>query len=240
MHKRKSHRPWLACTCLLAMSVAALPHNVSARPAEGSQTSAIQPLTDATAIAPVNSGPAEPPRPRAKITIGPEAVVADAQAYAIRTQVAGRAMMVTFSSSAPQGQPQPTHPAIYGPSPSGSPVAGIITSRFGPRFHPLSGQWRSHQGVDVAAGEGTPVIATANGLVSNAGWAGGYGLLVSLDHPSGWQTRYGHMSRLNVRPGQAVMAGDVIGFVGSTGRSTGPHLHYEIRRNGHAIDPALD
>jgi len=119
------------------------------------------------------------------------------------------------------------------------PVAARgLTSGFGIRQHPILGTLRAHNGVDLAATYGSPIVATANGVVGTAGWSGGYGLLVSLDHGSGLQTRYGHMSRVNVAPGQQVHKGDVIGYVGSTGMSTGPHLHYEIRINGQAINPA--
>jgi murein DD-endopeptidase MepM/ murein hydrolase activator NlpD len=105
------------------------------------------------------------------------------------------------------------------------------------RRHPLLGILRAHDGVELAAPMGSPVIATADGVVSTAAWAGGYGLLVAVEHGRGRQTRYAHLSRLNVAVGQRVRHGEVIGFVGSTGRSTGPHLHYETRVNGRAINP---
>ncbi|BBD98241.1 M23 family peptidase [Sphingobium amiense] len=112
-----------------------------------------------------------------------------------------------------------------------------ITSAFGMRAHPLLGGMRNHQGIDLAAPIGTPVRAAADGIVSQAGWSGGYGLLVAIDHGQRMATRYGHMSRLAVEPGQRVLRNSVIGYVGSTGRSTGPHLHYEVLRNGRAVDP---
>lgn len=122
--------------------------------------------------------------------------------------------------------------------PSRAPL-GIkrLTSGFGPRVHPILGGVRNHSGVDLAAAAGTPVRATADGVVSQAGWAGGYGLLVAIRHPSGTVTRYGHMSRIAAESGGIVRKGDVIGYVGSTGRSTGPHLHYEVLVNGRAVDP---
>ena len=94
-----------------------------------------------------------------------------------------------------------------------------------------------HSGVDLAAPQGTPVQATADGVVTSAGWRGGYGILISLGHGSGVQTRYAHLSAIAVQPGTRVRAGQVIGYVGSTGNSTGPHLHYEVRVNGRAINP---
>jgi murein DD-endopeptidase MepM/ murein hydrolase activator NlpD len=112
-----------------------------------------------------------------------------------------------------------------------------MTSAFGNRLHPILGTWRAHSGVDLAAPLGSPIAATSNGRVNRAGWNGGYGLYIAVDHPGGVETRYGHMSRLNVVEGQTVRRGDIIGFVGSTGQSTGPHLHYEVRLNGRAVDP---
>lgn len=116
--------------------------------------------------------------------------------------------------------------------------AAGMTSGFGMRVNPVIGGLRQHSGVDLAARAGSPIVATSDGAVKTAEWNGGYGLFVALDHGGGLQTRYGHMSRLNVSAGQRVRKGDVIGYVGSTGRSTGPHLHYEVRMNGQAVDPA--
>jgi murein DD-endopeptidase MepM/ murein hydrolase activator NlpD len=113
----------------------------------------------------------------------------------------------------------------------------IVSSSFGMRRHPISGQARLHAGVDIPAVLGTPILAAADGRVSTAGQQGGYGLLVTLEHKGGLQTRYGHMSAVSVSSGQRIKKGQVIGFVGSTGHSTGPHLHYETRINGQAVDP---
>lgn len=122
--------------------------------------------------------------------------------------------------------------------PSRTPLEGMtMTSNFGLRIHPVLGGARAHKGVDLAAPVGTPIYATADGLVGKAAWFGGYGLYVQLQHGNNLETRYGHMSRLNVAEGQHVRKGDVIGFVGSTGRSTGPHLHYEVRVSGAAVNP---
>lgn len=122
--------------------------------------------------------------------------------------------------------------------PSGMPVAArALTSRFGMRAHPVLGGYRMHSGVDLAAPTGTPVSAPGAGVVTFADWSGGYGLLVTVDHGNGMQTRFAHLSRLKVSPGQKVERGQLLGLVGSTGRSTGPHLHYEMRQNGRAIDP---
>ncbi|MYL99678.1 peptidoglycan DD-metalloendopeptidase family protein [Novosphingobium sp. FGD1] len=122
--------------------------------------------------------------------------------------------------------------------PSRNPLmASRMSSNFGMRDHPILGGRRGHKGVDLAAPVGTPIYATADGTVSRASWFSGYGLYISLEHGADMQTRYGHMSRLNVAEGQRVHKGDVIGFVGSTGNSTGPHLHYEVRVSGEAVNP---
>lgn len=122
--------------------------------------------------------------------------------------------------------------------PSLVPVEGVkLTSDFGMRWHPVLGGRRAHKGVDLAAPAGTPIRASADGTVERADWFSGYGLFVALEHGGEIETRYGHMSRLNVAAGQRVRKGDVIGYVGSTGRSTGPHLHYEVRIAGEAVNP---
>ncbi len=122
--------------------------------------------------------------------------------------------------------------------PSRDPLQNTrLTSNFGMRNHPVLGGRRAHSGIDLGAPVGTPVYATADGVISRASWFGGYGLFISIEHGGDLQTRYGHMSRLNVADGQKVRKGDVIGFVGSTGRSTGPHLHYEVRVDGAAVNP---
>ncbi|HMP55341.1 MAG TPA: M23 family metallopeptidase [Novosphingobium sp.] len=112
-----------------------------------------------------------------------------------------------------------------------------VTSGFGLRVHPVHGTRRVHAGVDLAAGTGAPVIVSSPGVVVQAGWLGGYGLCVTIDHGGATQTRYGHLSRLGVGVGQRVRAGQVIGLVGSTGVSTGPHLHYEVRVQGTPVNP---
>ena len=118
------------------------------------------------------------------------------------------------------------------------PVPGGISSSFGMRFHPVLHYFRMHRGMDFHASYGTPILAVTDGRVSAAGWAGGYGNQVRLDHGGGLVTSYSHMSRIAVEPGSAVRQGEVIGYVGSTGLSTGPHLHYEVYRDGTPIDPA--
>jgi murein DD-endopeptidase MepM/ murein hydrolase activator NlpD len=109
-------------------------------------------------------------------------------------------------------------------------LPAVISSVFGSRVHPVTGQIRFHQGTDLAAAAGTPVVAAFSGRVEVAGWMGGYGLMVVLSHGSDTETRYAHLSEILVQDGQEVKQGTVIGLVGSTGLSTGPHLHFELWR----------
>jgi len=119
-----------------------------------------------------------------------------------------------------------------------TPVDGArITSSFGMRFHPVLGYSRMHKGVDFGVPYGSPIVAAAAGKVVYSGWHGGHGNYVKIQHNSQLATGYGHMSRFAVKSGQMVKQGQVIGYVGSTGLSTGPHLHYELWRNGQAVDP---
>lgn len=123
--------------------------------------------------------------------------------------------------------------------PQGSPVPGRkISSRFGTRRDPLNGRQALHGGLDFSAPKGDPVRATAAGTVEFAGRRGGYGKLIVIDHGNGMTTRFGHLSSIGVVKGERITRGALIGKVGSTGRSTGPHLHYEVRRRGQVRDPA--
>lgn len=151
----------------------------------------------------------------------------------------------SMDKSVPLGSAQPTGGVIPGFAAARSvsipalvPVDGTrFSSGFGMREHPVLGGRRAHKGIDLAAPTGTPIHATADGVVSRADWFSSYGLYVSLEHGGSIETRYGHMSRLNVAAGQQVHKGDIIGYVGTTGRSTGPHLHYEVRIDGDAVNP---
>ena len=119
-------------------------------------------------------------------------------------------------------------------TPSIWPAAGYVSSPYGLRFNGTE----FHQGIDIAADMGTPIVATADGVVTAAGWNGGYGNMVDVDHGGGIVTRYGHASAVAVTVGQQVRRGEVIAYVGSTGRSTGPHVHYEVRVDGQPVNPA--
>ena len=122
--------------------------------------------------------------------------------------------------------------------PSGMPVGGVtMSSSYGMRTHPVLGGRRSHNGVDLAGPTGTPVYATADGVVGKAEWFSSYGNYIQIEHGGEMQTRYAHLSGYAVASGEQVRKGQLIGFVGSTGRSTGPHLHYEVRVAGEAVDP---
>lgn len=117
------------------------------------------------------------------------------------------------------------------------PVIGRISSNFGTRFHPVDRKMKFHGGIDIAVPKGTSIGAAADGVVKFAGWKGGYGYAVIIEHPDGTETLYGHNQKLLVEEGQTVSAGDPISLSGSTGKSTGPHLHFEVRENGHAVNP---
>ncbi len=122
--------------------------------------------------------------------------------------------------------------------PSAQPVKGTaLTSGYGVRSDPFRGRAAMHAGIDLAAPIGTPIYATADAVVNRSEWAGGYGNLVELNHGRGIQTRYGHLTRSTVQSGQQIKRGQLIGYMGSTGRSTGSHLHYEVRIDGKAVNP---
>ena len=117
------------------------------------------------------------------------------------------------------------------------PAQGPVTSYFGYRYHPILHFTRFHAGIDIGAGWGSPIVAAADGQVAAAGWAGGYGREVQIAHGGGVVSLYGHMSEIVAQPGSFVRAGQVIGYVGSSGLSTGPHVHFEVRENGTPVNP---
>ena len=127
--------------------------------------------------------------------------------------------------------------ALVSATPSMWPIAGWISSDFGNRRDPFTGETAFHPGLDISADHGAPVHAPADGVVEGAAYNGNYGNLITLDHGFGLLTRYGHLSRYAVYVGQQIRRGEVIGFVGSTGRSTSPHLHYEVFVNGQLTNP---
>jgi murein DD-endopeptidase MepM/ murein hydrolase activator NlpD len=130
-----------------------------------------------------------------------------------------------------------TREILLAATPSMMPVKGYPSDRYGQRSDPFSGDKEFHPGLDISAPKGTKVVATADGLVVFAGRRPGYGNLVGIEHKFGISTRYGHLDRYTVRAGQRVKRGDIIGFVGSTGRTTGPHLHYEVRFQNQPLNP---
>jgi murein DD-endopeptidase MepM/ murein hydrolase activator NlpD len=127
--------------------------------------------------------------------------------------------------------------ALMNATPSIWPLHGWLSAGFGMRRDPFSGERDFHPGLDISADKGTPIVATAAGKVELAAPTGDYGNLVVLDHGYGLVTRYGHLSKFAVWPGRAVNRGDILGYVGATGRATGPHLHYEVLANGQLINP---
>ncbi|MEW6107677.1 MAG: M23 family metallopeptidase [Nitrospirota bacterium] len=126
---------------------------------------------------------------------------------------------------------------IYIATPKGWPVDGHITSPYGSREHPVTHAKDFHSGIDIASEPGNTIRATADGIVSFAGWSGGNGNLVVMEHGFGFSTFYAHNKKVNVRVGQRVRRGDIIGYIGSTGNSTGPHVHYEVWKDGRSINP---
>lgn len=163
--------------------------------------------------------------------ISPEDVKANETALGV-SDPSFRMLHDNWGSAA--GAPARTQVAI----PSINPVEAMtFSSGFGNRRAPTRGASRMHKGVDIRGPVGTPIYATADGIVGRAQWVSGYGKYVELEHGNAIETRYGHMSALNVYAGQRVRKGEIIGFMGSTGRSTGSHLHYEVRIAGEAVNP---
>ena len=128
--------------------------------------------------------------------------------------------------------------SLLASTPSIWPVKGWLTSTFGYRSSPFTGRREMHKGLDIATRSGTPIIAPADGLVVFAGREGGFGNMIILDHGYGITTRYGHCSSIDAKLGQKIKRGDVIARIGSTGRSTGPHVHYEVAVNGVSVNPS--
>ncbi len=160
-----------------------------------------------------------------------QAVVEGIRARKAEFEAQYNALQAQISASVSRGNPTPgNHRFIW-------PVNGPITSPFGPRTHPITGDSRMHTGVDIGASSGTPIKAAGDGVVVMAGYNGGYGNWTLIDHGDGTATGYAHQSSIGVRIGQQVSTGEVIGQVGSTGASTGPHLHWEVRVNGTPVDP---
>jgi murein DD-endopeptidase MepM/ murein hydrolase activator NlpD len=127
--------------------------------------------------------------------------------------------------------------SLLASTPTTWPVRGWVTSSFGQRTSPFTGKLQMHEGLDIAARPGTPVKATADGVVIYSGWKSDFGKLVTIDHGYGYRTRYGHLLKIYVKNGTRVKRGDTIGAVGNTGRSTGPHLHYEVKVRGLPVNP---
>lgn len=172
---------------------------------------------------------------------GPVTVAAPPPSGAVTVLVAPPAAGVTVARAADGAGAIASVEPLPGPddaaaSPASSRRLGV-SSGYGYRIHPILRSVRFHSGIDLARPAGTRVLAATAGIVRRAGWAAGYGLMVTVDHGGGIETRYAHLSSVAVGPGQRLGKGDLIGQVGSTGRSTGPHLHYEVRRNGRAVSP---
>jgi len=159
------------------------------------------------------------------------------QLYALRTSALNGVTTIALVSGASSKNLTTADWLRLAQAPNLWPVQGIVTGSFGERIDPFNGEGAFHSGVDISSSYGTPVIAPADGIVTAAEVMGGYGRLVELNHGRGISTRYGHLSGFAVLPGEHVRRGDVIGYVGLTGRSTGPHLHYEVRINDTPVNP---
>jgi len=147
------------------------------------------------------------------------------------SSAAFRDRMMAWSAPAPM-------PVTQDPPPMRIPaVLPPLSSTFGYRLHPIQGTYKLHSGIDIPGHAGTPILASGPGIVRFAGWAGGYGNMIEIDHGNGLETRYGHLSRILVAAGAPVASGQQIALMGSTGMSTGNHLHFEVRRGGRATDP---
>ena len=149
-------------------------------------------------------------------------------------QAARAAAAAAAAQSVGQGS---SYTWVQGTGQLGWPVSGEITSPYGYRVHPIWGTTIYHSGIDIGVDEGTPVHAADSGVIVWSGWMGGYGYAVVIDHGNGLSTLYGHNSELAVDEGQSVSKGQVVAYAGSTGNSTGPHVHFEVRENGDPVDP---
>ena len=155
----------------------------------------------------------------------------------LKERQAARAAAAAAAAAQSSGGQGASDNWVQGTGQLGWPVSGEITSPYGYRVHPIWGTTIYHSGIDIGVDEGTPVHAADGGVVVWSGWMGGYGYAVVIDHANGLSTLYGHNSELAVDEGQSVAKGQVISYAGSTGNSTGPHVHFEVRVNGDPVDP---
>jgi Peptidase family M23 len=197
----------------------------------------LQPLTPGVKAAGIG-GPVEPWPERDRLLT--EAGTVGREAFGVHTDLDAliRQANIIATASEEAADSAVAHHRELAATPTIMPTEGFITSLFSAmRFHPILHVVRPHEGLDITAAWGNPVVAPAAGRVVRVGRDGGYGLLVEIDHGYGLQTRYAHLSRIAVRDSEWVKRGDVVGYIGSTGLSTGPHLHYEVRLNGRPVNP---
>jgi murein DD-endopeptidase MepM/ murein hydrolase activator NlpD len=206
---------------LAAMAAAADPRDAAER------------LADANGADLLDCCGGDPRRRQVTVAVTPASRAVAAVVPRVRARAA--AAFVTPVTRLPGATVGVSSPAMVGGR--AWPVQAPLTSGFGMRTHPLTGAGRLHAGIDLGARLGTPIRAAAAGVVTAAGPMGGYGATVDLRHADGTVTRYAHQSRVLVRPAQRVAVGQVIGLVGSTGASTGPHLHFEVRTASGPVDP---
>jgi murein DD-endopeptidase MepM/ murein hydrolase activator NlpD len=211
--------------------------DLSRRDAEVRQIAGIEPLEQDVLLAGVGGPGLEGPESHSlysvDLSLGEAAFAATYDLEAL-----DRRAMLLSESMAEAADTLLAHRALLAATPSILPTAGLVSSRFSrERLHPLYHRARPHEGVDVSAPRGTPILAAAKGKVTRASWVAGYGQLVEISHGYGYVTRYGHASRIMVRVGQVVERGEVIAQVGSSGIATAPNLHYEVLVNGQAQNP---
>lgn len=196
-------------------------------------TRALERIASIRALAPVNT--AAPPGFAAALDAATAAAAPADHSHSSHAAPAGNTALTFGHWTGVAATPPPL--LEQPPGAWASPVPGRVTSKFGRRLHPILGVWKMHTGVDMSGKTGTPIIAVASGKVTHSGPRGGYGNLVTIEHAGGLETRYAHQSKVAVSVGDRVLAGQVIGYVGSTGMSTGPHLHFEVRQDGNPVDP---
>ena len=225
----------------LAAACGVLGIGIAAAAGGDGRAPAVDPRPAAPAATPTGNAPLEVPRTQAGVLAFATVISlsGDGAPHAGRVEPAEASDPELAPRTANAGTPSLSAEAAYAwPVVLLRPSGGAVTSRFGWRTHPIFGSPEFHTGIDIATRYGSPVVAARAGVVVFVGWKSGYGRIVVLDHGGGLETMYSHLSASLVAPGQEVEEGDEIGRIGSTGWSTGPHLFFEVRRNGVPLDPA--
>jgi murein DD-endopeptidase MepM/ murein hydrolase activator NlpD len=209
---------------------------ISAVPTETQSENSVEIIVPRPLTQTIKGQPATPPAPAIKISPTPSAVMIPISMPQQQQPVTNSTPTANASPTIDNSNVNRSHPAFLYPLTTPAPV----TSRFGWRTHPLTGSRRFHSGMDIGAPANAPVVATSAGTIISAGWNGGYGKAVIIQHSDRQQTLYGHLSEISVQAGQTVAQGTIVGLVGSTGNSTGPHLHFESRMPVAGVWTAVD